>query len=381
VRLKYAVLSGLLAFAAAARADSATRDSRALYDRVRTLRNRLEHDFVAPRRGLLLTRLGRGDPLEDATLYGGVYLGCLSKAFEITGDTETAALARQVLAGLLLNAAAVEPGFLARGMEPDMKTFRGDPSVDQYTAFFYGLALFADSSLATPPEQKNVARAFRDVLTRLRRDGWQITRADGRTRSTYGRLADVRPTRAERLLGMLAAGAAVTGDPLWRKELEAATAPRLGALRHFEKFQSWVLIQSALSVELLCRWDTRPEHLEVYRRAGAEIAAACLPQVTGFDLFRRDSRPITQKLNDRRLVLNGIRIPIEAVAAILLVGTDEQARQVIGPLCRMLVDFPVASAWYAPPLVSLELAYWQAVRRGLLRRPATRATPTPPEAQ
>ncbi len=368
-----AILGALLAFAGVVGVDgSVAADNLALYDRVRTVRKRIRQDFIAPRRGLVLTRLGRGDPLEDATLYGGVYLGCLTKAFEITRDTETAALARQVIAGLLLNASIGEPGFLARGVEPDMKTFRGDPSVDQYTAFFYGLGLFADSPLATPPERTAIARTFRDILTRLRRDRWRITRADGRTPTTYGRLADVRPTRAERLLAMLAAGAAVTGDPLWRKELAAAAAPRLGALQHFEEFQSWVLIQSGMSIELLRHGEIQSEFLDAVRRAGAGIAAACRPQIAGFDRFRRDPRPAGRKLEDRRLALEGVRIPIEAVATILLVGTDVQARETISPLREMLAEFPVEAAWYAPPLVSLELAYWQAVRRGLIACPAAK---------
>ena len=365
-------LTGILwlaALAAAACAAPTVSEDASLYFRARALRQRIERDFIAPRRGLVLTRLKGGDPLEDATLYSGIYLGCLCTAFEVTGDTATAALSRHVLAGLLLDASIGEPGYLVRGVGPDMKTYRGDPSVDQYTAFFYGLFRFSRSPIATPPEKQHIAATLENALARLRRHGWQIVTEDGSRLTAFGRLADIRPTRAERLLSFLAMGVATTENSRWKTAYDQLLPARREALHGFGKFDSWVLIQSALSLESLGRLNKRESEKRLFRQACAETADACLAQMSGFERFLTDPRPIQAKLADRKLALAGVRIPIEAVATVLLVGTDAQARKVIEPLRNMLTHFPIAEAWYSPPLVSLELAYWQAMTRGLFPRP------------
>ena len=332
---------------------------------VQRLRRTLRERMIDAERGLVLTRT-EGDPLEDTSLYGGFYLGALVTAWRVTGDEATAQLARLVLSGLMLNASVGEPGFIARGVHPDRKRFRGNPSVDQYTGLLFGLWELHRSRLATGEEKRRIEQLYGEVLGRLKRDGYQITEVNGSKVTTFGRLAASRPTRAERLLSFLAAGGAITRQEQWAQEYERERSRRLSALTDFQRFESWVLIQSAASLRILSEIEQDPEPLAQVRRACREVADAAKPQASGFERFVNDPRPAAERLGDRELLLRGVRIPVEAVATVLLVGAPSQAAEAVPHLKRMLAELPFESFHDSRPLVSLEWAYWLAASRGLL---------------
>ena len=329
------------------------------------LRTTLQERMIAPGRGLVLTRT-KGDPLEDTSLYGGFYLGALVTAWAVTHDEATAQLARHVLSGLFLNASVGEAGFVARGVHPDRKRFRADPSVDQYTGLLFGLWEHHRSPLATAEEKQRIAEFYGDVLRRLKRDGYQITDTDGATVTTFGRLAGNRPTRAERLMSFLAAGADITGRSEWREEYRRERTPRLTALTGFQRFDSWVLIQSAASLRMLSNLESDPVALGTVRRACCEIADRAITQMAGFDGFLADPASATEDLAAGKPLLRAVRVPVEAVTTVLLVGEPEQAVKSLTPLTSMLIHLPFESFHDSRPLVSLEWAYWLARQRGLL---------------
>ncbi len=338
-----------------------------LREAIRVVRKTLADDMVHPDTGLVLTRIRRhGDPLEDTSLYGGFYLGALTLAWEATADAATARLARKVLAGLFLNATRGPPGFVARGVTPDGKTVRGDPSVDQYTGLLYGLWEFRRSALATREEKERISRLFTDVLTRLREADYSIRTRDNDRMTRFGRLAAVMPTRSERLLSFLCSGAAITGDRAWFAEYERLRRPRLAALTSWTGYSSWVLIQTAASLRILCLEEERPGVALAYCRAAREVAAACLPELRGYTAYLEDPRPPEEKLEDREIALQAVRIPVEAATAVMLLGDDEQAQTALPHLRRLILELPPGSFTDSRPLVSLEWAYWLAVIRGLL---------------
>jgi len=351
-----ALVAALLAQAGAAPVD----------DGIGRLRREIATRMVRKGTGILVTRTAHGDPLEDTSLYGGFYLGALSLAWGETRDAETASLARRVLAGLLLNASMGEPGFVARGVAEDRTTFRGEPSADQYTGFLYGLWEFQRSGLATAAELRQIGDVWQVVLKRLQRDGWQILTNDRSKVTRYGKLAGIRPTRSERLLSFALSGAVVTGERSWWPEYERLRIPRMRSLGPWERFESWVLIQTAASLRMLCVDEERPGVLRLYAETSHEIAAKCLPQLTGWAAFGSDKRPIPGRLGDRTFALRAIRIPAEAVTTILLLGNDEQAKHALPVLREMLAQMPFEQCHDSRPLVALEWAYWLAKRRGLL---------------
>ena len=351
-----ALMGALLARAAAAPID----------DGVARLRREIATRMVRKSTGILVTRTAHGDALEDTSLYGGFYLGALSLAWGETRDPETAALARRVFAGLLLNASMGEPGFVARGVAEDRTTFRGEPSADQYTGFLYGLWEFQRSGLATAAETRQIAEVWQAVLKRLQRDGWQILTNDRAKVTRYGKLAGIRPTRSERLLSFVLSGAVVTGERSWWPEYERLRIPRMKSLGPWERFESWVLIQTAASLRMLCVDEERPAVLRPYAETSHQIATNCLPQLAGWAAFGIDQRPISEALRDRTFALRAIRIPAEAVTTIFLLGDDEQAKRALPVLREMLARMPFEQCHDSRPLVALEWAYWLARRRGLL---------------
>jgi len=325
--------------------------------------------FMSEDRGLILTRVGRGDPLEDTSLYGGFYLGALSLAYECDPDPETARLARRVYEGLRLNASVAAPGFISRGVESDRKTFRGEPSVDQYTGVLYGLWEYWRSSAPDEGQRQEIAAWFADVLGRLRRDEYRIRSADRSHVTQFGQLADVRPTRAERLLSFLLTGSVITGDSTWRDEYLKMLPPRLEALHGFNRFASWVLIQTGASLRMLCTEEADQAAREVYVRAGREVAERCIPQIPPYREFFSSQRSVEDRGGDERFVLETVRIPVEAITTVLLVGGDDQARQVQPPLQEILLHLPFSALADSRPLVSLEWAYWLSRRRGFIGGP------------
>ncbi len=314
--------------------------------------------FVEPRTGMLHTRL-QGDRLEDATLYGGFLLAALCDAWDLTAEPELPAQAKLLFDGLVRNATVGEPGFLARGVDPD-GTYKGDPSVDQYTALLFAFYRYHASPLSSPADKATMRRIVADILTRLRRDGYRILTADRSRQTTYGELDRRMPSRSERLLSFLLAGAHVTADPQWLEEYERLRPERMASLRGHEAFESWVLIQTAASLRLLLDLETRPDVWEAYRSAADEVALLALRQTAGFETWRDDPRPPAEKYAEGPAALRGVRIPIEALTTALLVGHDEQRAAARERLKILLGGYPVGVTSYAVPFVSLAWAVWLA---------------------
>lgn len=314
--------------------------------------------FVDPRTQMLRTRL-QGDTLEDATLYGGFLLAALCEAWELTREPELPAQARLLFDGLVRNATVADPGFVARGVYSDGK-YKGDPSVDQYTALLYALYRYHASPLSAPADKATIRRLYADVLTRLERDGYEIRNEDHTACTTYGHLDRLMPSRSERLLSFLLAGAHVTADPHWYDEYERLRPARMATLRGHEPYESWVLIQTAASLRMLLDLETRLEVHEAYRAAADEVAGLALPQTAGFEPWRDDPRPLTEKYAEGKDALRGVRIPIEAVTTALLVGNDEQRVAARSRLGALVAGYPVGMTAYAPPFVSLAWGVWLA---------------------
>ncbi len=243
--------------------------------------------FIDPQTHLLYTEIPAGGisaenpaSVEDSSLCGGMYLDAMLLRHACTGLPEDARKARLLFHGLLDNATiAGEPGYIVRGFQPDRKTLRRDPSVDQYTGLLFGLWRYYRSSLAAPEDREAIRRVLHNVLTRLKGYGWTIREPDG-TLTRFGHLDAFVPTRAERLLSFLLMGHDVTGDARWLDEYEVLVPSRLQHCVGFpETTSSWVAIQSQLSFRALLDLDPDWSRREDYRRGMAECARFAWAQV------------------------------------------------------------------------------------------------------
>ena len=219
---------------------------------------------------------GWGIAIENCALDGGAYLGALVDRHAVSGRPEDAAEARSIYRGLrLIAAAATRRGFIPRGVMPDGKTHYPESSVDQYTKYAYGLWRYYRSPMATDAEKAEIRAIFGAILERLEADKFVILSDTGQ-KMTFGALDALRPSRAERLLAIVLAGADVTGEPHWREVYERLRAPRLAHCRG-KGGEAWVLVQNQLAFFLLRNLEKDPDVRKVYEAGSLEAARACLP--------------------------------------------------------------------------------------------------------
>jgi len=330
------------------------------------------------RRTHMLYTLPNGGSTEDCSLYGGVYLAALVDKLEVTGREEAKTECRLILKGLIRNATVSGiPGHLARGIRPN-GTWNGDPSVDQYIGWLYGVWRYVRAGLASEAERNEIGTLVDAMLTRLEQHGFVIMRANGKTPTTFGRdLPALKQTRAERLLAFLLAGHDLTQNPRWRTLYEEMKPPRLPVLTE-HRGSAWVLIQNMMALRVLWELEEEPEAREVYRVGLASAARNCLPQISGYRAFpcRRTAAPpllsafYEKQYRHRRV--QGLRNPIEAVATILLSGQAEIVENARPIIPGLLTHYDWPRVPNSQPLVSAEWIYWlskKQPRSGELDRP------------
>ena len=320
----------------------------------------------------MLYTLPGGRSTEDCSLYGGVYLAALVEKLGVTGGEETKAECRLILRGLVRNATVTGiPGHLARGIRPN-GTWHGDPSVDQYIGWLYGVWRYVRAGLASETERGEIRTIVDDMLTRMERHGFVIMRADGKSPTTFGGdLPALRQTRAERLLAFLLAGYDLTQNARWKKLYEKMKPPRLPVLKE-HRGSAWVLIQNMMALRMLWELELEPETeaREVYRVGMKSAATNCLPQINGYRAFpsRRTASP--QLLSEfyskqyRRHRVRGLRNPIEAVATVLLSGQTEIIEKVRPLVPGLLTRYDWPRVPNSQSLVSAEWICWMAGQGG-----------------
>jgi len=290
--------------------------------------------FIDGDTNLVRTRLGNGDPLEDCSLYGGFYLACLVDAFDVSRDEVLREEALDIFEGLYANATVSGiPGFITRGRSSD-GSFRGDPSVDQYTGVIYGFWRYFHSPLSGERERTLIRGCLADMLVRFEKNGWRITRVNGEM-TTWGRLHSESPTRAERLLSFLLAGYDITGDGRWLEAYREKLPRLLEHCVNFDGLQSWVLIQSQVSLRMLISLETDKNVRAVYIKGSRNLARECLPQVEGFRRVPEAGSPedeLKRFYDESPVFTETIRIPIEAVTVMLLTGDEEFRRDAVSAL-------------------------------------------------
>ncbi|MBN2449442.1 MAG: hypothetical protein JXR77_03580 [Lentisphaeria bacterium] len=316
----------------------------------RRLEDTLWQRFVDQRTGNVRTRNsgGRSGRLEDTSLYGGILLAALVESAALDPSPRNAQRARQIAAGLFANAAAGEPGFVARGVEPEGGGFLGDPSVDQVTGLLYGLWRYSRSVLPSARERVAIRRLFEDVLKRLERDGFAILREDRSGVTTFGHLNRIQPTRAERLLAFLLGAYDVTGNEYWFELYETMRTERMAACRGYGRIEPWVLIQTAMSLDMLRRLEERHEVRTVYLAGLTECAECCRPFL---DDYRQGLPNLTAK--DSPELVRTVRNPVEAITVVLLAEGQTATAEVAGPLNDLLEAIPAPDIENSVSLCSL----------------------------
>ena len=219
-------------------------------------------------------------------------------------------------------------GFVPRGVMPDGQAHYTQSSVDQYTLYAYGLWRYYRSDVATEAEKTEIRGIYDSMLTGLEADGFVLLTEDGNT-TTFGDLNALKPSRAERLLALVLAGADITGDQHWQDVYESLLPARLPHCHGGESaYQPWVLLQNQAAFAMLRELETDPDTLAVYEAAAEELAYDSIPYLTGYDPEDR---------LERRNALSGALV-------VALSGVDSLIEAQLETLMTVCADFDPETA-------------------------------------
>ncbi|GEP45664.1 hypothetical protein [Brevifollis gellanilyticus] len=283
--------------------------------------------------------LSWGVPNEDGPMFNGLYLDALCSRWTITKSEEDRAKARRMIEGLIkVSTIGKTPGFIARGIATDGKTTYSMGSNDQTTPWLYGIWRYIKDGLARDEaEKKDLIARFIAQITVLDANGWKMP-ADGPPSKYRGDLNKPTWEGAPRLLFVMKAMHAFTGDESWQKRyVDAANEkvgksqrPRIDFCREGMVFDpgqgprhSWTGSEGVICLRALWEMETDAALKAVYAeglRHSAELSAKSLGLISEFDVngtevFNVDWRmmnaawkPQTSELESVQVALAGLKL-------------------------------------------------------------------------
>ncbi|MES2597768.1 MAG: hypothetical protein V4662_20650 [Verrucomicrobiota bacterium] len=283
--------------------------------------------------------LSWGVPNEDGPMFNGLYLDAMCSRWTITKREEDRAKARRLIEGLIkVSTVGETPGFIARGIATDGKTTYSMGSNDQTTPWLYGIWRYVRDGLAKDEaEKRDLVRRFVDQVAMLDANGWKMP-TDGPPSKYRGDFNKPTWEGAPRLLFVMKAMHAFTGDESWQKRyLEAANdkvgksqRPRIDFCRAGMVFDpgqgprhSWTGSEGVICLRALWEMETDAALKAVYAeglRHSAELSAKSLALISEFDVngtevFNVDWRvmneawkPQTSELESVEVALAGLKV-------------------------------------------------------------------------
>jgi hypothetical protein len=244
--------------------------------------------------------LGWWSPIENGSMFNGMYLDGICARWRVTGAAEDREKARRLVKGLLLLASLGPKGFIARGVATDGRTPYPMGSDDQTGPWLNGLWRYLQTGLAEPAERAAIVEKFTEVARVLESTGWRMPCNDGAPTPYRGSFAGLAWQHAPRLLFLLKAAHQLTSDARWdelyRKALSEtggeAGLSRLaicekGMVFHSTKWrESWTGASSVIALRGLWEMETDPALREAFARglaASARLAAEGMPLCQKFD--------------------------------------------------------------------------------------------------
>ncbi len=244
--------------------------------------------------------LGWWTATENGSMFSGMYLDGAVLRAKATGAPVDRTRAQRLVKGLLRLASLGPPGFIARCVATDGRTPYPMGSDDQTGPWFYGLWRYVHEGLAEPEERAVIVAKFVEVARVLESSGWRMPCNEGAPSPYRGTFAGHSWQHAPRLLFLLKATHALTGDAHWDELYRAAVAERggdpartraeicaAGMVFHNAKWRaSWTGASSVIALRGLWELETDAELRAAYAQglaASAAMAAPGVPLALKFD--------------------------------------------------------------------------------------------------
>ncbi len=245
--------------------------------------------------------LGWWSPVENGSMFNGMYLDGAVQRWRRTGAAEDRAKARRLVKGLLKLSSLGPPGFMARGLATDGQTPYPMGSNDQTGPGLYGLWRYVGEGLAEGGERQEIVAKFMEVARVLEASGWRMPCRPGAPSPFRGTFAGFSWEHAARLLFLLKAAHELSGDAHWdalyQKALrESGGEPAMTRLAICEqgmvfhapgRRESWTGASSAIALRGLWEMEKDSAVRDAFGRglaASARMAAEGLPLCRKFQI-------------------------------------------------------------------------------------------------
>lgn len=303
--------------------------------------------------------LGWFQPIENGSMFGGMYMDAAVLRWERSRDAADAAKARRLMEGLLtLNSVSDVKGFVARGMSTDGTSHYPMGSNDQTSPWFYGLWRYWGSQLATPEEKDRIRKHLVHTTDAIVALGWRMPAEQPfGTRGGFGGHGfDASPRR----LFVMKMMHAVTGDASWNSMYREALGERGGAdqvshldvcekgmVFHYARTHNWTSCTAVAALRGLWEMEDDPAVKAAFARgltASARLAAESLPDFRQFDAA--DPRPFDTDW--RRAMMPLWKPQATEQEAQALAETQLRAFMKISPRRHLETAFirePASAAW------------------------------------
>lgn len=227
---------------------------------------------------------------EDAALNSGFLLPYVIHLAQKTGEEKWQNAAFN-LADLLLKLVTVSgtPGFVARGVLPDGRTYFRDSSTDQYTMAFRAMLAISQWEQAGEERKRKAARFAEDAMQLLQKHQWNIPTADGQ-KSWVGETSQFWPDRASRLLQFAAVNASLNpaedSRALYRNLRDDCAGRRTRGLFSRPNYTTipYALLQTQVSLCNLWKLETDDAYKTVWRNNMYDVAENTVLQLQALDM-------------------------------------------------------------------------------------------------
>jgi hypothetical protein len=318
--------------------------------------------------------LSWGTPVENGAFFTGLYIDAAIRRWQMSRSDADKANATKLARGLMLCATVPNvPGFVARSILPDGKSYYALGSDDQTGPWFYGLWRYLRSGAAGNDEATEMKRQMENVADALHDLKWVLPTAShggiarGQRRGSF---ADASYRGASRLLFIARAMQELTGNTKWKDRYEALARERLpNGMTRLElvaqgpvdpsrggersEGQLWLLVASQAMIAELAEIETDaatkqqllaslaavskvgqdridrhapPSTSEARWPSWRDMNAHWKPQTTSGDAAVLAEVQLRRWNNGRRRVeIDQLREPLSAVALVLIASPTGQA--------------------------------------------------------
>lgn len=250
-------------------------------------------------------------PIENSSMYGGLYMDGIIKRWEFTKSAEDADRARRIAKGLVLLASVSKvEGFVARGVSADGVSHYPMGSNDQIGGWFYGLWRYLETDLPTALERKTIEDKMLATANAMAKTNWSIP-----AEPPFDLRGNFRgfDHNASRLLFLLKASFLITKDPTWNdfylRYLQEAGGPNnerridiisKGLAFPSGKTNTWDESPSVSCMRLLWELEEDSSIKDLYRQGLENSATAAMQSLSMTDKYDPND-PIPYDLDWRKM--------------------------------------------------------------------------------